>query len=58
MSVKREIFERVGSLPLLRPLARMAYERHFARRSGLFRGIYNGLCRCQGRRPTWFAIGP
>ena len=43
MSVKREIFERVGSLPLLRPLARMAYERHFARRSGLFRGIYRGI---------------
>jgi putative methyltransferase (TIGR04325 family) len=54
MSLKRQMVERLGSRPLLRPLAMMAYEDRFTRQSGgerLFRGIYPDF-------PTAIAAAP
>lgn len=60
MSVKREIFERAGSVRWLRPLARTVYERRFARRSGgerLFRGIYPDFAAAAASAPRHSLIG-
>jgi putative methyltransferase (TIGR04325 family) len=60
MSIKREILDRAGSLPLVRVLAMMAYERHFARRSGgerLFRGIYANFARAAASAPKHSLFG-
>ncbi|HLH97101.1 MAG TPA: methyltransferase, TIGR04325 family [Xanthobacteraceae bacterium] len=54
MSVRRQILELVGSAPLLRPVARMAYERRFAQQFGgerLFRGIYSDFSEAAASAP-------
>jgi putative methyltransferase (TIGR04325 family) len=60
MSFKRATLERVGSLPFLQSFASIAYERYYARRSGiqrLFRGVYPDFRSAVASAPVSSPVG-